>query len=166
MRVLVLIILLNSPLFCQTIENGWKGIKPLGTSKRTVEKLFGKAEIDDNGYYRYRFGDTFVRVNYSTAPCTDNPYERGRFNVPEDTVLDYYVVPKELSLLSQLKFNREKYYKDVSGDTNSILLINDDDGVIIGIQEQEGIEYLAGLDFMASKSLTEKFKCKEIEVVD
>lgn len=161
MYLLNLIVFLNLLVSCHTIEDGWKGIRPLRTDKATVEKLLGKPEVDDNGYYRYRTGEAFIRINYSSTPCENNKMNRGKFNVPKDTVLDYYVRPLTLTPLSNLKFKKEQYYRDASGDTNSILLISNEYGVMIGIQDQEGIEYFSGVDFKASKKDAEYFKCSE-----
>lgn len=68
---LFLTVFLNSIVSCQTIEEGWKGIKPLKADKTSVEKLLGKPEIDNNGYHGYRTDGAFIQVNYSTLPCVD-----------------------------------------------------------------------------------------------
>lgn len=95
MYILLFIMFLNLIVSCDTIEDGWKGIKPLKTDKISVNKLLGTPEIDDNEYHRYTSDEAFVRVNYSTAPCKDNQYKRGEYNIAQDTVLDYYVVIKK-----------------------------------------------------------------------
>lgn len=148
------------------IEDGWKDIKPLRTKKVEVEKLLGKPEVDENGYHRYRTAEAFIRVNYSTMPCVDNQYKRGNFNVPEDTVLDYSVRPQKLTLLSDLNFKKEQYYMDISDHTNSVLYVNDEDGVMIGVQSQEDTEYLTSFDFKPSKTDAQKFKCTDLKPKD
>jgi hypothetical protein len=149
-----------------SIEKGWKGIKPLNTTKLSVNKLLGVPEVDDNEYYGYASDEAFVQVNYSTAPCQDNQYKRGKFNVSKDTVLGYDVHIKQRVKLSEIKFNREKYIKDTSGDVaNNALYINEEDGVWIGvwtgISQQENDEYIGTIYFKPSKKNAEKFKCKD-----
>ncbi len=55
MYILIVLLLVNSFGFCDTIENGWKGIKPLKTNKVSVNKLLGTPEIDDVGNRNTRF---------------------------------------------------------------------------------------------------------------
>ncbi len=141
MKVFVLILLLNSVVLCQTIEDGWKGIKPLETNKTKVDKLLGKPEIDDNGYYNYRTDEAFIQVNYSENPCSKDNYGRGKYTVAKDTVLSYWVHLKEGIKLSEFNFDREKYYKDTSGDLKSSYdFYNDEDGIGIDIGIQGSTE--------------------------
>jgi hypothetical protein len=94
------------PLF-QTcyIENGWKGIKVFQSNRTDVEKLFGKP-ADTNVTVRYDTDDFLIHVTYSASPCSNDG--DGRFNVPEDTVIEYYVVLKNM-LLKNLKWKKELY---------------------------------------------------------
>ncbi|MCY7348151.1 MAG: hypothetical protein LH614_18315, partial [Pyrinomonadaceae bacterium] len=103
-NVLILIIFLNIIGFSQTVEDGWKGIKPLKTDKTAVDKILGKPEMDDNNYQRYSTDEAFVRVNYSTVPCKDNQYKRGEYNIAKDLVWDYYVVLDNIVKLSDFKY--------------------------------------------------------------
>lgn len=167
MYISLLIILLSSIVSCQTIEKGWKGIEPLKTDKATVNKLLGTPKVDDNGYHSYTSDETFIQVNYSTAPCQDNQYNRGKYIVVKDTVLDYIVNIKKVVKLSEIKFKREKYKKDTSGDVLDIAdYINEEDGVVIGIYIQEGTEYVGAIRFRPSKQNAEAFKCSESKPAD
>src|SRR5215831_21022617 len=95
--------------FPQTIEDGWKGILPFKTDKATVEKILGKPLINSDGYYNYSSDEAFVQVDFSAEPCTQVPYGRGRYNVPKDRVIRYWVSLRKQTLLSDLKFDRSKY---------------------------------------------------------
>lgn len=162
MNIFFLIMILSSVTFSQTIEDGWKGIKPLKTSRTEVEKLLGKPEIDDNGYHRYRTDEAFVRVNYSTTGCKDNQYKRGRYNVPEDTVLDYYVVINDFTLLSDLKIKKENYYRDASGDVeNNVVYVERADTIIISVHIQQDTEYVGTIYYQPQKEDKELYKCDE-----
>ena len=147
-----------------SIEDGWKGIKPLKTNKVEVSKLLGTPEIDDNDYHNYRTDEAFVRVNYSTAPCQKSDFGRGKFNIPKEIVLDYVVHIKELVKLSEFKFEREKYIKDTSGDVeNNVLYVNEREGIIISVHIQEGTEYAGTIYFRPKPKLAETLKCTEIK---
>lgn len=142
-----------------SIENGWKGIKPLEANKTSVNKLLGKPEIDDNGYYGYFADGAFIQVNYSTAPCQENHYNRGKFDVSEDTVLDYSVNIKQVAL-SEIKFKRENYKRDASDHTNFAEYLNGKDGVEISVIIYGDDEYARQIRYRPSKKSAEKFKCK------
>lgn len=159
--ILVFILLLNSIVLCQAIEKGWKGIKPLQTNKATVDKLLGTPEINDNGYQNYKTDDAFVQVNYSTAPCEENQYKRGEYNIAQNTVLDYTVRLKERILLSEFNFKRDDYTKDTSGCLlSSADYRNEDNSISIGVYIQEGTEYVTDIRFRESNKNIEAFKCK------
>lgn len=162
MYILTLLLLLNSFLFCNTIENGWKGIEPLKADKAAVNKLLGTPEVDDNGYYGYTTDEAFIQVNYSTAPCENNQYKRGKYNVPKDTILDYVVNVKKTIKLSELAFNREKYKTDTSGDVgNVVAYYNEEDGIMIEVGiSREGTEYVKTIYFRPKQKTAETLKCK------
>lgn len=148
----------------QAVETGWKGVRPLLSSQTDVEKAFGKPErIDDNGYYNYRMNDSYVRVNYSTEPCRSNQYERGKFNVPANTVLNLWISLKKTILLADLDFDRKKYYRDTSGDViNSVDYFNKEAGIGIGtsIHDEKRNEYVGTIEYSPSETLKAKFICK------
>lgn len=159
---LIFILLSNVVVFSQTIEFGWKGIEPLKTSKVAVNKILGTPEIDDNDYHGYTTDEGFVQVNYSTVPCKDDQYKRGKYNIAQDTVLDYIVNLKEAIKLSEFKYKREKYIKDTSGCLlNSALYINEADGIWFNVYIQEEIEYVTKIYYKQNKQDAESLKCKE-----
>ena len=152
-------------LLSQSIEGGWKGIKPLITSKTDVEKTLGKPSvIDDNGYYGYRTEEAFIQINYSTAPCKKNQYNRGKFMIAANTVLSYDVHMKKELTLSDLTF--DKYYKDTSGDVINVWTYYNRDysiGVTVGTKNGEDTEYVGTIRFAPPKAEAEKLKCSGIE---
>lgn len=148
---------------CQTIEKGWKEIRPLHSDKSAVDRILGPSKVDKNGYFDYSTEDAYIRVNYSTVPCRNNQYLRGKFSVPENTVLDYVVLWKNLTKLSELEFKREQYHKDTSGDvTNFISYINSKDGVAINVTVLGNEEFVRNIRFRPSKTDSEKFACVNV----
>jgi len=161
MKILLLYCLLFNPI-CQSLEDGWKGIKPLITNRESVEKVLGKGEIDNNGYYNYRSVEAFVQVNYSTSPCVENQYGRGKYKIPAETVLGYKLSPKNLSLLSAINARFERYRKDTSGDLDGgYTLRNSEDGVAIEVETQGDVEYFGGAIFGPSKKAAAEFQCNK-----
>src|SRR3954449_6692184 len=100
-----LILILLSMCCHDPIEDGWKGVLPLHAAKKIVEERLGSAKIDENGYYMYSTDDVSVQLDYSTTPCKENPYGRGKYSVPENTVLNYRVIFKNPVSLSDLKYD-------------------------------------------------------------
>lgn len=157
----MLTLILTSAVSCESIENGWKKIKPLQTERTVAERVLGSGAADDNSYYMYPTEDAYVQVNYSTAPCKANRYERGKFNVPYNTVLDYSVMFKNPPLLSEIRFNREKYVKDTSGDLLDVAAYrNNEDGVDIAVAIEGNREIVHKIYFRPTRKDSEKFVCK------
>lgn len=162
MYFLCLLIFLSSIYICEPVESGWKNIKPLSTDKASVDKLLGEPKIDDNGYFGYSTEEAFVQVSYSTAPCTENQYGRGEYDVPERTVLRYWVHVKKPLKLSDVKFAREKYFRDTSGHIkDNVLYISREFGVMITVGSQEGVEYIGNIEYRPGSSEEDKHKCKK-----
>ena len=147
----------------QAVENGWKGILPLVSSRTDVEKAYGKHErVDDNGYYNYRTGDFFVQVNYATGPCHPNRYNRGKFNVPEGTVLDLWVHLKKTILLSDLNFNRDAYFRSTGGDVEGVVYYQSRDPKIFittSILDDGQTEEVGRIIYGPSEKSAMKFTC-------
>ena len=161
MTVLLVVLLLVRPVLGDSIDDGWRGIKPLRTTKATVDKMLGAPVIDDNGYAGYRFEDGFVQVNYSSAPCAGNQYNRGKYDVPENTVLDYRVIFHKHIKSSDVEFDRDRYSRQTSGHApGAVYYQNQKTGVLIQIEIQQGTEYLGTITFRPTEADKEKFKCK------
>lgn len=164
MRVIFMLLIINSAIFCTTIEDGWKGIKPLVTDKTTVNALLGKPLIDDNDYHKYSTEDGGFNVNYSVNPCESNSYDRGEFNVPKDTVLTYYITLKKKLKLSDLEFKREKYRRVKDHHfSNEVAYYNNDDGVEIQVHISDNVEYIDRIYFRPSKKDKESFACSNLK---
>lgn len=160
--IVVLGLCINLLLNCDSIENGWKGIKPLNSTKREVEKLLGPPISDKDGFYGYRTPEAFISIEYSATPCTANSGKRGQFSIPQNTVVNYVVTLKEPLKLSDLEFARPKYEKD-TGDghlLNYALYINKVDGISIEVFSKDEIEYVGGIYVKPSVEEDKKLKCK------
>lgn len=161
--ILILIAFLCSIMPCDSIENGWKGIKPLETNKTEADKILGEPEVDEFGYYTYSSEETFIRVSYSTNPCTESKYGRGDYNTAVNTVLSYTVRFNNLTKLSELKFDLSKFVEHPDSHvTNYKYYYNKDQSIIIGVQLQGDREYLLNIRFMPNKNTANQLKCTSL----
>lgn len=149
---------------CDSIDDGWKGIKPFHTPRKEVERLLGEPKVDDNGYYRYSTPEADIEINYSSTPCSENRYGRGKFKIPVDTVLSYRVIMKTRPKIDDLEFDRQKFQREASGHVlNLASYVNKDNTVSILVTvEIETDEFAREIDYRASSVTMEKLQCKEI----
>lgn len=152
--------------FAQNLEDGWKDIKRFQTSKSTVDSLLGTPIIDSNGYNNYRTKEAFVQINYSSAPCGIDPkhpgIHRGRYNVPEATVLDMWVNLAQPVKVSELQLDLSKYKKDTSGDVlNVVYYYLAFKGFSISAQIRDGIEYAGRFEYRALEKDKKTYPCPE-----
>lgn len=161
MRYLIILLTLNLATSAQRLEDGWKGIRPLSSAKDYVERVLGKPIVDDNGYHRYETDDTLIIVNYARCPCSNELFGRGKYRVPTGTVLNYIVGLKKEVRLSDIGFDREKYYRDTSGDVKRIVGYGyADKGINIEVILRNGEELVQKIRFHPATGEAEKFICK------
>lgn len=106
--------------------------------------------------------DSFVQVNFTTKPCRRNQYDRGKFNVPANTVLDVWVSIKKTILFKDLNYDKALYHRDTSGDVqNYVYYFRKDAGIGIGtaILDAQGNEYVGQIDYRPAEKLAVKFAC-------
>lgn len=160
MRILFIVLLIKLITFCDTVENGWKGIKPGRSNLEEVTKILGIGRIDGDGFYHFETEDALIYMNFSTEPCVVANYGRGQYNVPEKTVLTYSVIPKRQMKLSTLKLDSETYRRDTSGDViDTAAYISNKKGIWIDVGIRNGVEYVGRISYRASESDMETFKC-------
>lgn len=159
----ILLFLFLTPC-CDSLEDGWKGIKPLHTSRKVVEKVLGQAKVDDNGHRMYSTAEAYVQVDYTVEPCSDNGYERGRYKLPINTVFIYRVILKNKRKISELEFDREKFHRETAGHVlNYASYVNSDDSVEILLTILPGNEELVyEIDYRPTTKDLEKLACKEL----
>ena len=112
----ICIAIISPSIFSQKLADGWKGLRPLKSTLQHEEKALGKPwRIDDNNYYNYETDEAYIEVNYSTAPFLANQYKRGKYKIPENTILDYSVIPKARPKVVDFEFDRRKYERYGAG---------------------------------------------------
>ncbi len=88
------------------LARGWRGIIPLHSTRRDVERLLGKASPKTD--YLYQTEKDFVRVHYAKGPCDGWP--RG-WKVPPDTVLALTVSSLSNPVFSDLRIDIASFSK-------------------------------------------------------
>jgi hypothetical protein len=161
-RVLLLGIILSSVCLGQSerIENGWKGIKVLQTTRAEVEKILGKPTIDEYNNIKYYIDEGLIRISYSQEPCSND--SQGRYDVPKDTVFDYEVIITREMDLTNLIWKKELYKKTKDSHVlyNSYYS-NQNEGITISTKTKKDGENVWSIRFYVSPELYEKHRCKK-----
>lgn len=162
--MVILILTFNSWGFDGLLEDGWKNIKPLRTNMTMAEKILGSPKASKDSYYNYETSDFFIQINYSTASCKESNYEKGNYDIPLDTVISYRVVLTKDIKLKDLKFQREKYERQISPEQNKLIYyINRNDAIMIKVSIVDDVEYVGQIIFDPSPADKKKFECKKPE---
>jgi|SRR5215213_3689291 len=110
---------------------GWRGITPLHSERRDVERLLGRPESSNKYVSSYELGDVAVSVTYSDGPpCGTTAVDE--WKVPPDTVVSINVTPKHELRLADVGVNGPGYRE--SADPLS-------KGVFYYTNEEEGVRY-------------------------
>lgn len=145
------------------IDEGWRGFKPFHTEKATVDRVLGRSVMIGEVDHRYSDGEVVIDVRYSGEPCTNLPYGRGMYNLPENTVLDYIVRPKEVDgvRLADLRIDRSKYKRETDGEiAMAATYTSESKAIHITTLRFKDEEFVHSIAFRSSREDTAKFKCK------
>jgi len=135
MKVLKILLACVSVIFCFAATakaQGWRGIRPLHSTREDVERLIGPP-MQPNGA-TYDLKGERVNIGYSDLRCTKGwPYG---WNVPARTVTAITIYPQPRPKLAELPIDisKSKKYVDPSG---VIHYNNDDEGLSIAIDPNE-----------------------------
>lgn len=96
----------------------WLKIKPIISTRKDVEKIFGKADdesIDSASYYKKNIT---IEVMYSRGNCKQYKHD---YDVPTDTVIEiHYFFKKDNPNLNDLKLNSKDFQLEQEGDVGHI----------------------------------------------
>jgi hypothetical protein len=124
--ILISILLASS---CPAVAKEWRGIVPLHSTRRDVERLLGPPRIDRTEVVFYTIGDEEIVITFSRGSCTAN---RGGWNAPHNTVLHISIEPKRRVNFTDLKLDLSKYKKVNDPEIKHLVYYNND---------KEGISY-------------------------
>ena len=174
----ICIAILSPSIFSQKVEDGWKGLLPLKSTIHDVEKALGKPlKIDGNNYYHYRTDEAYINVNYSTAPCVANQYNRGEYNVPPNTILDFRVGLHDMIPIDDVRFDRDHFYRDTYShianavyyrqyySTQKSRTLTGGFGANISVQLMKDKEYVTGFTYRPLYDDAERLRCKNYQQI-
>ena len=142
---------------------GWRGIKPLHSTREDVEHLIGPPMRDPKDSV-YDLRNERVNVTYADAPCVkDWPYG---WNVKPGTVVAITIYPQQRPKLAELSIDISKSTKYV--DRSGIIHYNNDDqGVSVAVDPNEYevtvIEYYAAASDVHLRCPAAAARQREIE---
>lgn len=143
------------------IENGWKGILVLQTTRDEVEKILGKPAVED-GKITYQTDDALVHIDYSSSPCSNTKSYRGNYKMPQNTVIRYKVYLKKEIKLSVFEWQSDLYEK--YEDKHSLRYIyysNRKNGIIITtVKLKEEPEIVEAIEFEPTKEQNAIYRCE------
>jgi hypothetical protein len=88
----------------------WRGIEPLHSTRADVERLLGPPNFDKSpDRPGYEFPEERAFLVYSSTGC--EPGLPSGWNVPKDTVMSIYVIPRSLPKLSEVLTPGKEYRK-------------------------------------------------------
>lgn len=106
-------------------ERGWRGIVPLRSTRRDVERLVGPPMTP--GGITYDLKTERVNVGYSVGGC-----EKGEeWNVPPGTVVMVRVYPQTKVMLSDLQIDLNTLKKFVDPHIEESIFVNEEAGISI-----------------------------------
>src|SRR5206468_221996 len=121
----------------KALTNSWRGLTPLRSTRKDVEKLLGLPRDSVDQTYIYDATIEIAHVTYSTGACKDSL--RGRWNVPTETVLEIRVYPRTDIQVRQFEpiLSNYKRVPDPS-IPNWAFYFNDENGVTIQTKSEGG----------------------------
>jgi hypothetical protein len=116
---------------------GWRGIKPLHSTRAEVERTLGIPRESTDVASTYDTGNEKVLIFYSNSSCKKGISEG--WNVPRDTVTSVTVSPKAKMLIDGLKLDKTKYERQRDPHLEGIVYyISREEGVFIQARVLEG----------------------------
>lgn len=123
------------------LTNSWRGLTPLSSTRKDVEKLLGSHRDSVGQTYIYDAGVEIAHITYSTGACKDSV--RGRWNVPIETVLEIRIYPRTDILVHQFEPLLDKYKRVPDPNISHwAFYFNDENGVTIQTNSERGSEFV------------------------
>ena len=117
-KVLLISIILVFPLITLSQTNIWlnqiKKIKPLATTEKKVERIFGKPHKRYADVGEYETVEGLFTVTYSQGKCKSTL--EPKYNVQEGVVIQLDFRPRQEIIFSKLRINVSKWEKAETND--------------------------------------------------
>jgi hypothetical protein len=127
-KTIIISVLMLHSMTTASQAKEWRGIVPLHSNRKDVERLIGSPA--EPGGNVYNLENEVVLIDYSDSPC-----ERGwpfGWDVPPGTVTSITVNPRKTIMLSDLGFDLSKYQKMQDPEVGAVVYYyNSEEGVHI-----------------------------------
>jgi hypothetical protein len=148
--------MLSQQIHIQT--DGWRGILPLRSTRKDVERLIGRAY--DATKSLYKTDQENISIRYSEGPCVGST----GWKVPIDTVLDITIYPQPYGRIkmADLDIDRSRFKKkDDQEIPNTYYLLNEEAGVTVYAQKDvvTGEDRLTGINYKPA-ARDKNLRCK------
>ena len=117
-------------LVVSTQSNPWRGIVPLHSTRKDVERILGPSKDSCNCIYKTP--TEVITIGYARDNCTTNPHG---WNVPRDTVVTINVSFTNPSRLSELQLDMGKYKRTSDLHTPATYYSNEEEGIMYQVSE-------------------------------
>ena len=87
-------------------RNSWRGLVPLHSTRKDLERLFGSANRDGATLVSYRSNHETIVATYSDGKCDSSSSD---WNVPKNTLIELIVNPNPSFLLKELHLDSSRY---------------------------------------------------------
>jgi hypothetical protein len=164
-----LTVLLMITFVAMPVQRSYRGVIPLESTRKDVEKLLGKPNDPYRGIYNFR--DETVTFVYSKNGCTPATKVEGwpiapieGWNVPADTVLFVNVNLRKQIPLHSLGIDM-KNFKKVRGDSDvpsHFKYVDEDAGFTIDLNGDGGSETVRGYIYSPAAKYNQ-LRCPEIK---
>lgn len=163
-----------SPVDCQDIlskrtpkhRNAWRGLRPLHSSRKDVEMLFGSPKGDLETSATYETDHEIIGAKYSDGSCEASSPD---WNVPKGTLIELVVTPIIGFLLRDLHLDGSRYDRheifprqEIDNPPKVWNYIDGKNGITIRTQSSraggEGEELVVSVTYRPSKQ-DEKLRC-------
>ncbi|MBL8206899.1 MAG: hypothetical protein JNM09_21885 [Blastocatellia bacterium] len=129
LTILTMLLALSGAI-SQPRQKGWRGLIPLHSTQKDVERLLGSS--DKKGYGSYIMEDMSVTIIYGSGICKEG------WEVTKGTVLRITVFLKKRLTLSELSLDLSLYSKERDGHLPDIsLYVNNREGITYKVMGDE-----------------------------
>jgi len=160
--IIITILLLVGVSFSQSskIEDGWRGLRVFVMNKDSVDQILGKPlSIRDTYWTTYYTSEARVEINFTSKPCSSAQGEKGDFDVPENTILEFAVLPKQPFPIKDLIWSREKYEILPGREPYIKNYYDSKSGIGVTTSEEHGTEMVGQIFFRAPVREKAKRRC-------
>lgn len=112
-----------------TSAKTWRGLEPLHSTRADVERLLGRPTDDKSPHmWIYDFPEERALIHFSSGkPCEEGVPEG--WNVPKDTVIEIYTMPRPSPKLSEVLTPGKEYRQIRAAHTQHVYYVDPEEGL-------------------------------------